>query len=259
MSNKLTNKDLSIATKTSKKVRGRIKDIPKDESKVFMEVVYAVLGPKKISEMKRVSYWFKHDMLENNFKQIIDALEEHPKGKDLVNKVLVNKKAYFTDVIVYGRKFYKPLTWQQKLIVLTEIYNIYNWNGEELDTFTNKKYRGAETFIKVLEEGKIEDWYVSSSSYCDNLESILDNKVSVSDILFWLQNDWKAISGDYWYKKNSNTITRRTTVFADKHYRAFNSVFSRVFGRDLKCIDQFSETNAKGIMNKLKEGLEDNG
>ena len=257
MNNKvLTNKDLSIATKDSKKVRGRIKDISKEESKIFMGVVYSVLGSKGISDMKKVTYWFKHDILEKNFKQIIDALEEHPKGKDMVNSLLVNKKAYFTDIIVYGRRFYRPLTWEQKFIVLTQMYKIYNWNGEELDTVTNKKYREPEEFIKVLDKGEISDWYVSASGYCDTVVSLLDNKVSVSDILFWLQNDWKAISGDYWIKKNSNTLSRRTTVFADTHYRAFNSVFRKVFDRDIKCIQDFPGGNVKGIMNRLKKGLE---
>jgi hypothetical protein len=255
--NKLTDKDLSISTKASKAVRGRVKDIPKEESKIFMEVVYDVLGSEGISEMKKVTYWFKHDILEKNYRAIIKALEEHPKGKDLVDKVLVNKKAYFTDVIVFGRKFYRPLTWEQKFIVLTEMYKIYNWNGEELDTPENKKYRDAEVFVKVLDEGKISDWYVSVTGYCDTTVNLLENKVSISDVLFWLQNDWRNLSGDYWIKKNSNTLSRGTNVFENRHYQAFNEIFKKVFGRDLKCIGNFTDNNVEGILGRIKLGLEE--
>lgn len=260
--NKLTDKNLSLPTRASKTVRGRVEDISKEESKIFMEVVYDVLGSEGISEMKKLTYWFKHDLLEKNFKAILDKLEEHPKGKEMVDKVLINKKSYFTDVIVFGRKFYRPLTWEQKFIVLTEMYKIYNYKGEELDTPENKKYRDAETFVKVLDEGKVDEWYVSVTGYCDTTVNLLENKVNISDIMFWLQNDWKEMTGDYWIKKNSNTLSRGTNVFLDRHYQAFNSIFNKVFKRDLKCVGNFTDSNVKGILGRIKLGLEegeDNG
>ena len=252
---KLTDKNLSIPTRASKTVRGRVEDISKEESKLFMETVYDVLGPEGISEMKKVTYWFKHDILEKNFKSILDALSKNPKGEYLVDKVLVNKKAYFTDVIVYGRKFYRPLTWEQKFIILTEMYKIYNYKGEELDTIENKKYRNAETFVKVLDEGKISEWYVSVTGYCDTTVNLLENKVTISDVMFWLQNDWKELCGDYWIKKNSNTLSRGTNVFEDRHYKAFNEIFKKVFNRDLKCIDNLSDNSVNGILGRIKLGL----
>ena len=137
------------------------------------------------------------------------------------------------------------------------MYKIYNFKGEELDTVTNKKYRDPEVFVKVLDEGKIHEWYVSVTGYCDTVENLLEKKVSTSDILFWLQNDWREISGDYFIKKNSNTLSRGTNIFEDKHYRAFNIIFKHVFGRDLKCIGNFAESNLKGILGRIKDGLED--
>lgn len=257
MSKKMTDKHLSIVTRETKKIRGRIEDISEEESKIFMEVVNNVLGSSGLSEMRTLTYWFKHDLLERNFRKIIDALEEHPKGKNMVDKVLVKKRAYFTDCVLFNRKFYRSLTWEQKYVILTECYKIYNYVGEDLDTFENKKYRGAEVFTKVLDEGKIDEWSVSVSAYADTIESLLENKASISDVLFWLQNDWKKLSGDYWIKKDSNTISRRTNVFEDRHYNSFNYVFNKVFGRDLKSIGNFAETNVKGVLGRIKDGLEE--
>lgn len=254
---KLTERDLSLSTKASKKVRGRVDDIPEDESKVFMEAVYNVLGTKGLAEMKGLSYWFKHDMLERNYRLIIDELETTEKGREIVDKLLVNKKAYFTDVIVHGRKFYRPLTWEQKLIVLTEMYKIYNFKEEELDTIENKKYRDSDVFIKVLDEGKIDQWSVSVTGYCDTTINLLENKVNISDVLFWLQNDWSKLSGDFFIKKNSNTLSRNTNIFEAKHYHAFNSVFKQVFKRDLKSVKDLPETNVENIIAKMTAGLEE--
>lgn len=253
---KLTERDLSLATKSSKKVRGRVDDIPKEESAVFMEVVYDVLGTKGLAEIKGLSYWFKHDMLEKNYRRIIDGLEAREDGKHIVDKLLVNKKAYFTDVIVHARKFYHALTWEQKFIVLTEMYKIYNYKGEELDTVENKKYRDAEVFVKVLDEGKIDEWTVSVTGYCDTVINLIGGTINISDVLFWLQNDWSKLSGDFWIKKNSNTLSRNTNVFEAKHYHAFNSVFKQVFKRDLKSVANLPDNNIEGILGRIGDALE---
>jgi hypothetical protein len=46
-------------------------------------------------------------------------------------------------------------------------------------------------------------------------------------------------------------------VFVDKHYLAFNEIFKKVFGRDLKCVGKFSDSNVKGILGRIKLGLEE--
>lgn len=253
---KPSERSLSRVTKETKAKRGRVEDISPEESKVFKEVCYKVLGDEGLKQIKKMTYWFKYDMLEKNFREIIKELEKSEEGSEIVDKLLVNKRAYFTDALCTGRKFYRSLTWEQKLIVLTEMYKIYNHKTEELDTVDNKRYREAEVFIKVLDEGKIDEWYVSVSAYCDNLETLLDNKVSVSDCMFWLQNDWREMSGDYFVKKNANMLTRRTAVFGDKHYTAFNKIFKSVFGRDLRCLVNISQSNEKGILGRIWNGLE---
>lgn len=254
---KPTERDLSRSTKIVKAKRGRIDDISKEDSKLFKDACYEVLGSKGLEEIKKVSYWFKYDMLDKNYREIIKELETREGGSELVDRLLINKRAFFTDALCTGRKFYRSLTWEQKLIVLTEMYKIYNHKTEELDTVDNKRYRSAEEFMRVLDEGKIDEWYVSVSAYCDNLETLLDNKVSVSDCMFWLQNDWKEMSGDYFVKKNANMLTRRTSVFGDKHYAAFNRIFKAVFGRDLRCVANISQSNANGILGRIWNGLED--
>lgn len=253
---KLTNRDLSISTKRSKAYKGRVESIPIEEARLLKKVIDEVLTQKDFIEMKKVTYWFKHDILERNFKSILDALETYPEGSKIADKMIVNKKPYFTHIIVTSANFHRPLTWKQKFVVLTEMYKIYNYKGEELDTLENKRYRSPEVFIKVLDEGKIDEWSVSVSGYCDTAMHLLEHVVNISDIIFWLQNEWRGMSGDYFIKKNSNVLSRKTNIFTDRHYSAFNTVFNKVFGRDLKCVGKFTNDNVEGIIGRIKAGLE---
>ena len=227
-----------------------VRDLDPEEIKIFIESTYRVLGEDGLEEVRKNTYWYKYNTLKRHIGEILKDLRENGYS-ELASKVYVNGDSYYTNACCHAEKFFNPLNAEQKFLVLLNCFKIFNHKQEMKTNDNNKVYRDEKTFVKELDNGTIEDWDVSACGYISDIEKALNYKCTASDILFWLQHEWRTLSGDY-FRKNYKAFTRGYSTFSPRHYRAFNTIFKQVFSRDLKCIDKYAEEKDKSLIDLLK-------
>lgn len=230
-----------------------IRELDPEELKIFIESVYKVLGEEGLKDVRKNTYWYKYNTMKRHIGGILKDLRERGYN-DLASKVYVNGDTYYTNACCKAEKFFNPLGEEEKFLVLLKCFKIFNHKQEMETNENNKVYRDEKTFVKELDNGTIEDWDISAFGYINDIEKELNFKYTASDILYWLQTEWRDLSGDY-FRKNKLVFTRGYTTFTPRHYRSFNVIFKRVIGRDLKCIDKYKEEKDKSLIDLLKEEL----
>lgn len=230
-----------------------LREVDPKELEIFIDSVYRVFGEEGLKDIRKNTYWYKYNEMKRRIGDILKDLREHGYS-EIAQKVYVNGDPYYTNASCHAKKFFKELNVEQKFTTLLHCYRIYNHKQEMETNSDNKVYRDFKTFVKELDNGSIEDWEVSSFGYTSNIEVDLKKEVTASDILYWLQHEWQDLSGDY-YKKQGKVFTRGVSTFTPQHYRAFNEIFKQIFGRELKCINNYKKENDKSLIDLLKEEL----
>lgn len=230
-----------------------LREVDPEELNIFIDSVYRVFGEEGLKDIRKNNYWYKYNEMKRRLGEILKDLREHGYS-EVAQKVYVEGDPFYTNASCHAEKFFTELNLEQKFITLLHCYRIYNHKQEVGINLDNKVYRDFKIFVKELDNGSIEDWDVGSFGYTSNIEIALDKKVTASDILYWLQHEWQDLSGDY-FKKQGKIFTRGVSTFTPRNYRAFNEIFKQVFGRDLKCINNYKEEDDKSLIDLLKEEL----
>lgn len=197
----------------------------------FINKLESLLTPDDYDKLFNINYKGKKNIVAFKIKEII---EDEP--QEFRDDVILNRDEYIKIVCCEWSKLYRPLTPQQKLIVLANIYQLYNYtdDGDRIYVPTNK-------ILEVIDEGRVSEYHTGSvcriSNYMTDLPGLLSG-----DVLYWLQHEWRTLSGDWYSKVNGKSfISRRSNGFTVLHYKAFNEIFKQAYNRELKCADMFKD------------------
>ena len=227
--------------------------ISNNDLDIFIESIYRVIKEEDLEGIRKSPYWKKYAEIKQRFGDIIKDLRDHGYS-DVAQKLYMEPNPFYTHACCHAEKLFESLSDEQKFITLLYCYRIYNHKQEMGTNPDNKAYRDFKIFVKELDNGTIEDWELSCFGYISSIDIALEKKFLDTDVLFWLQHEWQDLTGDY-FMKQGGIFTRKVSTFTPRHYRAFNEIFKRVFGRDLKCINKYKEENDKTLIELLKEEL----
>lgn len=195
----------------------------------FLEKLDKLVTDEDIKFLKTQPYHEKKKHLDSKIKQIIQG-----ESREFIGDVVINKDEYLTELVCQWSRLYTPLTPDQKLLVLVNLYNAYIMYDDK-----SRVYLSHHDFLRAVDTGTMYKYWVSSVGLVTDYMRDLPN-LSPSDVLFWLQHEWKDLSGDWFEKlKGKEYLSRNTNRFTPRTYQAFNEIFKQAIGRELRCFDQF--------------------
>lgn len=211
--------------------------------KKLVEKLEKVLTPSDYEIMADYTYDNRILYLEDMIGLVIRG-----ESKDFIQDVVLNKTKYMTEICCQWAKLHKELTAEQKFLVIINLYRTYT-----LDEEGYKVEDTPETFFKYLNDGSLLTRRTNSKCKISSFMNCMP-KVDDNDVIFWLQHEWKDLSGD-WITviRSGNYISKNSREFTVRHYLAFNIFYKEVFGKDIKCIDEMKAKDSLKVMDNLKK------
>lgn len=210
----------------------------------FINKLETILTEEDFGNLKKETYFNKQRLITSKMKEILEGETD-----EFRQDFALNKEEYLVEACCHWEKLFNPLNPQQKMLVLVNCYCIYT-----LDKYNDKRtYYDSKVFMKALNDGEIFKYRVSKVGHLsDFINTLKDEGLTISDVMYWLQHEWRNLSGDYFSKqRGTDFISRDNTYFTARHYQAFNKMILEAFGKELKCIDKFNNTAVDDLKNAL--------
>ena len=211
----------------------------------FVNKLDKILTEEDLKYLYEKVYHDKRDYIALKIRDILAG-----EDREFIQDVSLNRESYLNDVCCQWQKLYKVLTPEQKIITLVYVYNLYTLNPDGTRTYLEGK-----DALKIIDEGMVNRYKVSAIGHISDYMRELPD-LTPSDVLFWLQHEWKELSGD-WYAKvpYKDYVSRNTTRFTSKTYQAFSEIFKQAFGREIKCIEKHRD---RTLVDDFKDSIKDN-